>query len=358
MIELDHLQKYEITLTTKGLLHVGSGKEVPKKEYIFNTRKGTVSFLDEQAFFELLIQHELVDLFESYCMRSNDDNLYNFLYKECGLTTEQVKPAILYEVDAGDALDERHSLKEIKSLMRNAKQEAYIPGSSLKGAIRTAILFSMMQAQDTSKHFLANDKRDAKIREEEYLHTLGVKKDKISDAVNSIMRGIHISDSEPIGNQNLTLSRKMDSTLYGNIRKIPLCRECIAPGTQIKFHLTLDQSILKGTMTVQTLLSALNDFYSYQQHTYASKFTKPDGSMQATGRCLMTFGGGAGFFTKSLAYPYLGEKEGRRWTAQLLQSAFRNHHHENDHIISPHTMKYGQYKNKFYSFGTCEVTVR
>lgn len=357
MIELDHLQVYELTLTTQGLLFVGNGKEIPKKEYIYNKEKNTVSFLNEQAFFNLLAQKNLVDLFEHYCMRT-DDNLKNFLLQECGLTNEQVKSAILYEVSAGDALDANHTLEKIKSLMRNARQEAYIPGSSVKGAIRTALLFSMMKKEDAGKHALADDKRAAKIPEENYLHTLGIKKDKPMDAVNSIMRGIQVSDSEPISNQHLTLSKKMDSSIYGNTRSIPLCRECIVPGTHIKFRLTLDQSILKGTMTVQTMLNALNDFYNYQQRTYASKFTKPAGSMQMAGKCLMTFGGGAGFFTKSLAYPYLGEKEGLRWTSRQLQFAFGNHQHKNDNIISPRTMKYGQYKNKLYNFGTCEVTIQ
>ncbi len=357
MIELDHLQTYTLTLTTQGLLFVGNGKKIPKKEYVFNTKKEVVSFLNEQAFFDLLVQHQLVDLFENYCMRG-DDNLYAFLFKECHLNNEQVKPAILYEVSAGDALDDRHTLREISCLMRNTKQEAYIPGSSLKGAIRTAILFSMMRQEDETGHWLSDDKRSADIPEENYLHTLGVNGKSKKDAVNSILRGIQVSDSAPIGNQHLTLSRKADSSIYGKVRYIPLCRECIVPGTSIKFRLTLDQSILKGAITVQTILNALNDFYNYQQHTYASKFTKPEGSMQASGKCLMTFGGGAGFFTKSLAYPYLGEKEGLRWTSFQLQQMFHSHHHENDNRISPHTMKYGQYKNKLYSFGTCEVTVQ
>lgn len=356
MIELDHLQTYELTLTTQGLLFVGSGVKTPKKELIFNTKKNTVSFLNEPAFFDLLVDYDLVDAFENYCMRSSD-NLYSFLFQEHSLTAPQVKPAVLYEISVDEAIDDPRRLKDISRLMRNAKQEAYIPGSSLKGAIRTALLFTMMQAEDAGKHFLSHDKKAAKIPEESYLHTLNVRKDKPGDAVNSIMRGIQVADSEPISNQHLILSRKMDSTIYGKVRPIPLCRECIAPGTRIKFRLTLDQSILKGTMTVQTILNALNDFYHYQQHTYASKFTKPANSMQTTGRCLMTFGGGAGFFTKSLAYPYLGEKEGLRWTSTLLQRSFGGHHHENDTIVSPHTMKYGQYRHKLYNFGTCEVTI-
>ena len=69
MIERDHLQAYTLTLTTQGPLYIGSGKKLPRKEYIFNARKKTVAFLNEQAFFDLLIQNNLVERFESYCGR-------------------------------------------------------------------------------------------------------------------------------------------------------------------------------------------------------------------------------------------------------------------------------------------------
>ncbi len=360
MIELDHLQTYQFNLTTQGLLFVGSGKKIPKKEYIFNNRKNTVSFLDEHAFFDLLVKKDLVEMFENYCMQYGDD-LYVFLYKTCHLTSEDVKPAILYEVSVGNALDSQHSLKEINALMRDENQRAYIPGSSLKGAIRTALLFEMIQNQkDERKHTLRSDKK-ATFPEEEYLHTLGLKGVKPNDAVNSIMRGIQVSDSEPISNQQLTLGTKTDSNPRGITHDINLCRECIKPGTCIRFRLTLDQSILKGAITDQSIMAALADFYAYQQQTYARKFTKPADVMSSGGKCLMTFGGGAGFFTKSLAYPYLGEDEGLMWTSNFLHQSFYKHHHDSDPRnfgISPHTMKYAKYQNKLYSFGTCEVSIQ
>ena len=80
MIERDHLQAYELTLTTQGLLYVGSGKKLPRKEYVFNNRKQTVAFLNEQAFFDLLIQNDLVELFEGYCMRQGGD-LYTWMLR-------------------------------------------------------------------------------------------------------------------------------------------------------------------------------------------------------------------------------------------------------------------------------------
>ena len=71
-------------------------------------------------------------------------------------------------------------------------------------------------------------------------------------------------------------------------------------------------------------------------------------------------GGGAGFFSKSLAYPYLGINDGLKWTSKYLDAAFNKHKHWQDEElgISPHTLKYGKYMQQLSAFGACEVMVR
>lgn len=365
MIERDHLQVYELTLTTKGLVHIGSGRKLPRKEYIFtgSRQRPMVAFLDEQAFFDMLIQNELVDAFEMYCMQPGGD-LSTFLFKDCRLTREQVKPAILYEVNASDAMDEEHSLKDIECFMRDAHQRAYIPGSSVKGAIRTAMLFSLLSKEPVHKDFPRKKGFDIKtsyLPEEGYFNTLGLTDPRrAGDAVNSIMRGIQISDSQPIDNHNMALALKMDVMADGRINVINLCRECVAPGTRIKFQMTLDQSILKGEWTVQKILQAIEAFAKYQSSKYVGCFDIPLKCEQPTGGNILMLGGGAGFFSKSLAYPYLGINDGLKWTSKYLDAAFNKHKHWEDEElgISPHTLKYGKYMQQLSAFGACEVMVR
>lgn len=129
MIVQDHLQVYTLTLTTRGPLHIGSGQITPRKEYILNSRKGTVSFLKEQAFFDLLIRNGLVELFESFCMRRGGD-LYAFLYRECGLDEAQIAPAVHYQISTGEALDAEHTLKDIHRFMRDARAMPIFPAAA------------------------------------------------------------------------------------------------------------------------------------------------------------------------------------------------------------------------------------
>ena len=55
MIQQDHLQIFDLTLNVWAPLFVGNGSSYTKKEYMYNTRNGKVSFLDEQKFFSFLV---------------------------------------------------------------------------------------------------------------------------------------------------------------------------------------------------------------------------------------------------------------------------------------------------------------
>lgn len=355
MIEQDHLQVYTLTLTARGLVHIGNGRKTPRKEYIFDPNRNMVSFLNEQAFFELLIQENLVDLFESFCM-SRDGDLYSFLYRTCRLKPEQVEPAVMYQLSVGDALDENHSLRDINRFMQDAQGRAYVPGSSVKGALRTALLYRLISRENPA----ARQPNLREIPEAQYLHTLQLQPMRPADAVNSLMRGLMVSDSQPIPHQSLVLSRKLDGFLSGQLHPIPLCRECLAPGSILRFRLTLDQSILKGQITAQTLLEAVSAFAAYNRQQLESAFARPDGFIAPKTENMLYLGGGAGFFTKTLVYPYLGRQNGVKWASGQLAHFFPKHFHgERDPQagISPRTLKYGQYRQKPYAFGPCEVSL-
>ncbi len=353
MIEMEHLQTYRLTLTARGLLHIGNGQKLPKKDYLFDYRTGTVLFLDEQSFFDLLIRFHLVDAFECFCL-SRQTDLYSFLLRDCRLTNEQLKTAIRYQIKAGDALDEHHSLRDISRFIRNGSGSAYVPGSSVKGAVRTALLFQKIMEDGTQ-----NGRTMQSFSEENYLHTLALTLNT-KNAVNSLMRGIQISDSEPIADSRLTLASKNDGFADGSTNQINLCRECVMPDTPIHLRMTLDHSVLQNAITMESILKALDALEQYYQRTYQEHFDAPFDYASAPSGHMMRLGGGAGFFTKSLAYPYLGKQQGLIYTSGQLARFFRAHRHEKDPQlgISPRTMKYGAYRGKYYAFGLCEVNIQ
>ena len=67
---------------------------------------------------------------------------------------------------------------------------------------------------------------------------------EIANAVNDLMQGIRISDSDPIGFESLTLAGKYDRKPDGTVNLLPIFRECIMPGTEARFTITLDTPVL------------------------------------------------------------------------------------------------------------------
>lgn len=127
----------------------------------------------------------------------------------------------------------------------------------------------------------------------------------------------------------------------------------------IRTRITLDQSILKGAITAQSITEAIAAFAKYSRNTYRQHFASPPSHVSADGNNILYLGGGAGFFSKTLIYPYLGEAQGLAATASYLSDKFRAHHHDRDLTlgIAPHTMKYGRFHGRYYDFGACEVTL-
>ena len=363
MIREEHLEIYDLTLTAKAPLFIGSGKKYAKKEYVYLSPELTrasspkVMLLDENRFFHFLVERGLVDQYETFILGSQTD-CFRFLSSDCHLTLREIQTLSRCVIDVADALDEDHSLKEIHAFIRDAGGRAYVPGSSVKGALRTAILTDIVLNEpahqnlpDTSRGF----------PESNYLNTLKLKKDKFgnidNNVVNDVLRGLYISDSMPVDDSSMMLAGKIDADIYGRTHQINLCRECIKPGTVLQFKLTLDQSVLKNRITAESLIRSIrsfNDFYSY---IWVNSFTAPNRAVELNYDDCLILGGGAGFAAKTLTYPYLDDNAGVREVANILDRAFRNHRHSEDERlgISPRMAKYAQFQRMLYPYGLCEV---
>jgi len=366
MKELGHLQVYDLILRTRTPLFVGSGKKYVKKEYLFDPKSKRASFLKEDAFFQLLTDRNLEERYEQF-MRGEQDNLYAFLTRDCQLRPEEVRSVIRYSVDASDATVVKDKKREIHGFIRNAAGQVYLPGSSVKGAIRTALLLEKMQAELPKKdeekrnRMLALRKEKEEIPEGRYLNLLELRtKDGkiVDDAVNSIMRGLQISDSLPVPDSQMMLSKKVDVNQDGEAHTITCVRECIRPEVELHLKLTLDQSVCKGSITKDSLLQTVDSFADDYYYTYVKKFEEPENSAYEKYQNCLILGGGAGFFSKTLAYPYWGAEEALQRVSNRLDRSFPKHHHKSDQEISPRMLKYAQYCGELYPYGVCEVDIR
>ncbi len=368
MKQLGHLQEYTLTLTTKAPVFVGSGVVYGKMDYIFDAARKTVSFIDQTQFFQLLIDRDLIDKYESFILnkRSTEnecptDTIQYFLKNICKLDAKTINSLIVNRVSAADALDETHSLTEIQAFIRRADGRAYIPGSSLKGCLRTVLLTNML-LRDSNKVYPINIKQlNIKQLESKYLHALQIT-DKQSDMVNSIMRGISISDSEPIDEKNMILASKIDSLPDGFENRINVVRQCVAPETKITFRLTLDQNILSDTNILTELREAIRAFDTFYIQEYNSYFAIKKEFESLFRNDFIVLGGGSGFFAKNLVYPFYAPNHAKavKSVSENMQRSFKKHKHEKDieYGISPHTFKITKFDRFAYPIGLCQVIIQ
>ena len=193
-----HLQSFTVQVKTMAPLFIGSGREVNKKEYVYVPAGQKVCIIDFPRFAGFLTAKGLEDQYTSFMLGEQND-LYRWLLS-CRITQEEIKSFTSYEVMAGDALKSGYALRGIHLFIKDNYGRPYLPGSSLKGALRTAILAKML-ADQGDKSLTKLKKWEKSLRESnryniagetdqlevELLHTLNLH-DERQNAVNSVMR--------------------------------------------------------------------------------------------------------------------------------------------------------------------------
>ena len=148
MIQMGHLEEYRLNLTAFGPIFIGCGKVYEKNSYLFDPQAKRVSFIQEEALFRWLVKTGHVDAYEEAVLCGRPFSLAQFL-RQCGISDKERRSFIRYDVSAGEILDEAHSLKQIHAFIRDGQGRAYIPGSSIKGALRTALLHAILLRDDS-----------------------------------------------------------------------------------------------------------------------------------------------------------------------------------------------------------------
>ncbi len=261
---------------------------------------------------------------------------------------------------------------EIQRFMRGADGRAYIPGSSVKGMLRTALLQQIIRQNPDKLPFESDMKHEGKNIENQMINTLTLKRDRNGipnnkDAVNSIMKGISISDSEPISNDSFTVCKKIDLKKDGSFNTINLVRECIKPYTEVVFHLKVDKRYFKpvGIQSdfeplFREIIRAFDEDY---RNFYLTKFRNLDFNEKQLKNDFLVLGGGSGYFGKNVIYTRFGFEKGLKKVSDYMKTktqfingkkVFTN---SDDYglRISPHILKITQYQGEMYHMGICDV---
>lgn len=393
------IERRKLVLKTKSPLYIGSGQKLTKKEFLYNEQEDEITMIDPIRFFEWLSHSDLIMAYQNF-VESSDNSLFDFI---CELESqEEINKFSIYTTKANRSFENikdssKQNLREIHTFLKDVYGNPYIPGSSVKGAIRTALLSYLLADQGESilpfeefdrsvwgndnpsmesrdKTNYGNSMRNKKEKtitpfnlsqkiENKELNTLRLKNGNrlasYTSAVTCILRGLSISDSAPIPSTRLTICPKIDYAKDGTPSDILLVRECIVPETEINFEIALNSDYLEeAKINYEYLSQAICSFYELQNKSFISHFKNWEYKKNRKGCCLY-FGGGAGFHSKTILQALYGE-DAVYYVSNCLDKQFSIHKHyqDIDYGISPRKLKCTRYLGSNYLMGECEVAFR
>ncbi|MCM1578180.1 MAG: type III-A CRISPR-associated RAMP protein Csm5 [Ruminococcus sp.] len=380
---MNDIKHYTVTLTAAGPVHIGSGREISKKDCLYLSNERKVYILDSMKVFGGMKRSGLLKDYEKYLMDDSQKN-FTFFIKSHNITPAEYKSWAAYTLPLdgmGNTLTDSRSRgggsDNIAEFLKDSLGCPYIPGSSLKGALRTAIQGTLCERDREKYSGIADRISSAECRyrtsylrsenrqlSEKLFHTVQADPKHPENAVNDMFRGLRISDSKPLPAESLILCQKIDKLPDGTDKALPIKRECLKPGTKITFEMTIDRKYIK--LSESSILKAADAFYGNYRKNFLSAFPKITTADTAGGH-LIYIGGGTGFPTKTVVYPLYADKER---AVRIVQNILVNttsarrlydpHKHSADakkYRVSPRMRKCTKYKNSYYDFGLCSIDI-
>lgn len=389
------MRYWEMELDVCTPLFIGSGEKITKLDYVYQSSNGMVYMLDEAKWASFLKRARLMNDFTSKVEAlgkrfSLDSYLKNHRELAARLHTSDIvmelkRRGVFHEGIPAYVTGKNPNDNDIVTFARNGLGERYIPGSSLKGAFRTAILAYVLLNIDRTKcynkleHATRNAVDETMDDVEKYLG-IRIDKDGKYDMVNSRFKGLTVSDAKLI-NETAAIVQKWDLSLTKSQSEkkpndLPIYREAIVPATKAVFTIGIDGSERGmgeiGVKTAGNLLHALSVFRNLQYKTYKEAIDKVyKGSVDHSvfryldelNEANLVLGGGTGYISKTLIYPIAGSREkGKSIARKILSEQFDrpgrkyDHKHRYDDIISPHTLKLTK-SNDMHMMGLCNIKV-
>jgi len=407
-----HLKAYKMKLTTLSPIFIGGGEDstLGKTRYILDPTTQQIHILDETKWADFIsgrnqlrknLFDEYLDFMKRYSRQQKarkgqrppqyQGGLYEWLYKK-GFKHSHYRSCIKYSVDASK-VDRGHDLH---CFIKDIHLKPYIPGTSIKGTIRTAVLFKLIREKSRDQKAIywnqvnrameRGYKRDLKKImsqiKQDMLYTVQYegKKNRRKSAVNDIFRGLSVSDSKTVDPSHLTVLQKKDLSTYeknnNHLKSLPLFREYLKTSVETDFTITLDNNIVKNTILedLDSILKCLSDFTEYLigedkgiYSTFERFFNRypninyPDQGITEEEESYLypnfCIGGGTGFPAKVIIYGLAPSKnEAIRAIRSFLEKSFRFHKHGSmDHIISPRTLKLVEFNNFLEMPGWCNI---
>lgn len=292
---------FQVSLLAMAPIHIGSGEKYTSREFIYENHR--FYFPDMGKFYNWMIEKGLDRKFEQFLQETRpsarNNRLISFLNKN-GISERSFGGYSIAETGLETEKNNQNpragSINEVAKFMRDAFGNPYIPGSSLKGAIRTILMntnpdWNNKNAINTYGKFPKENKN---------LIPWGAKKGQDFD---DLFNAIRVSDSKPLSNSELILAKKWDlqsedkeDKKENKPKPIPLYREAIVPLTRLTF--TITTTTQEAAKLIEELGKKSFEFYNEYKKFFLEDF--PENMIQSNIQYPIYLGAGSGAWTKTL----------------------------------------------------------
>lgn len=321
------IKKYELTLTLEGELHIAD-YVIKKFEYLLYPNQSNIRLIDQKKLFDFLYSRRLENAYEAFIIRASkkdtqnaQKNLYKWL-TENRVTQSDMEQFCTQKI----AIHNFQRNDDIVLFMRNGNGKIYLPGSSVKGFLKTCLCAY-------------------------------ARKNKLLDPL--ISGGLSVGDSAPISSDHMVI----DKVVYYNPRakkaekiKNSLNRyvEFIKRGTTVKTFIAIDEKKLGyGLDELITAIRYFNQAYADCYLKHFEQFSEKDEVLLCTQKDVLRLGHYTNFGIKTINYAVDGEIIGKQKNLEELKNQFSKTAPKGNPSAVPVCLKLSQAEGKLSENGIC-----
>lgn len=381
----------QLLLTVVSPTNIGGPETLTTKDYMYNYDSGEVYLLNNYEWFRFLSRHNKLAEFELYMqdemVRPNGRTMYDWAKNAIGASqlTKDTLGSAIGSIMKSSIYNKgrKNSLNDITPQIRGANGDVYIPGSSIKGVIDSAIISHMLR---NNKAFRSTVQRELRKVLEVYkrknarnlfkdifkmvnlailkhIHVLTNNEGKpFKGILANAFRGISISDAMPMGAIQTEVLKKEDSCIdEDGTHAISVHRECILPNQKFSFTVTLDTAMTKeiGITSIDQVLDILQEDFDATHKLLASKFKKVSPSIfKALEPANAYIGSNTGFVQKTIIMAAFtdDEKTGIDIIKAILDVNFQKAEHDRkDTVMAPRAIKLVKWNGNYYEMGGIHI---
>ena len=339
--------KYKMEMEVLTPVHIAGAdykSKLNKTEYMFNPNTNDLTIIDNNKFVNFLVEKKIIDKYLDEIRKNNKLNLFYFL-KNSDLYKNKDRNKILYEDLRGFTKksyknldielkikenEKKENLNNITLLNKNVKDEVYIPGSSIKGALVNLLLVSYIinnrdefvneikQIENEVENF---DKDNSKFFQKKVKNIINKIQEKIlyENCSNEKIKKFGISVSDSYENK-----KDIDVNFYQDIDEkikdkkesyLPVVREYIEPKNIFEFDITLDFELLSRTrLKINDFDDLINSLEEATDYLIENTLELPDELCCQN----LILGANTGFHQKTIVHALFKDKSERTQVVKIL----------------------------------------